>query len=395
MLCLDLDNFKIVNDTLGHQAGDSLLQIAAKRIQAALRKDDFAARIGGDEFAILQLTKEQPSAAIALASRMVEIMQKPIAIGDQEVLVGVSVGIALAPADGSDADALLKSADLALYRSKADGRGTYSLFTSQMNDTMQARRVLELDLRSALSADAFELFYQPIVNISSNKVTSFEALLRWHHPQRGLLSPAEFIPIAEKTGLIVPIGEWVLHEACARAAKWPDDIHVAVNLSPAQLKSANFLRSVFDALSSAQLSPKRLELEITESVLLQDSAAATATLRRLREIGVTISMDDFGTGYSSLSYLRKFPFDKIKIDQSFIRDLANGRDSIAIVHAITGLGNSLGVSTIAEGVETAEQLDRLKEAGCTEAQGFFFGAAKPLNEALSHLGRSRRLRVVA
>ncbi|HEY1749441.1 MAG TPA: EAL domain-containing protein [Xanthobacteraceae bacterium] len=395
VLCLDLDNFKIVNDTLGHQAGDALLQIAAKRIQTALRKNDLAARIGGDEFAILQLTNDQPSAAIALASRLVEIMQEPIVIGDQEVPVGVSVGIAQAPADGSDADTLLKNADLALYRSKADGRGTYCLFTPQMHVTMQARRVLELDLRSSLSADAFELFYQPIVNIANNKVTSFEALLRWHHPQRGLLSPAEFIPLAEKTGLIVPLGEWVLREACSQAAKWPDDVHVAVNLSPAQLKSANFLGSVLIALSSAQLSPKRLELEITESVLLQDSAAATATLRQLRELGVKISMDDFGTGYSSLSYLRKFPFDKIKIDQSFIRDLANGGDSLAIVHAVTGLGNSLGISTIAEGVETAEQLDRLKEAGCTEAQGYFFGAPKPLNEAIRHLGGSRRLRVVA
>jgi diguanylate cyclase (GGDEF)-like protein len=233
VLCLDLDNFKIVNDTLGHQAGDSLLQIAAKRIQAALRKNDLAARIGGDEFAILQLTKEQPSAAIALANRLVEVMQEPIMIGEQEVLVGVSVGIAQAPADGADADTLLKNADLALYRSKADGRGTYCLFTPQMNVTMQARRVLELDLRSSLSTDAFELFYQPIIDIASNKVTSFEALLRWHHPQRGLLSPAEFIPLAEKTGLIVPIGEWVLREACSQAAKWPRDIHVAVNLSPA------------------------------------------------------------------------------------------------------------------------------------------------------------------
>jgi diguanylate cyclase (GGDEF)-like protein len=395
VLCLDLDNFKIVNDTLGHQAGDSLLQIAAKRIQAALRKNDLAARIGGDEFAILQLTKEQPSAAIALANRLVEVMQEPIMIGEQEVLVGVSVGIAQAPADGADADTLLKNADLALYRSKADGRGTYCLFTPQMNVTMQARRVLELDLRSSLSTDAFELFYQPIIDIASNKVTSFEALLRWHHPQRGLLSPAEFIPLAEKTGLIVPIGEWVLREACSQAAKWPRDIHVAVNLSPAQLKSANFLRSVLGALSSSQLSPKRLELEITESVLLQDSAAATAILRQLRDLGVTISMDDFGTGYSSLSYLRKFPFDKIKIDRSFIRDLAKGGDSLAIVHAGTGLGNSLGISTIAEGVETAEQLDRLRAAGCTEAQGFLFGAAKPLNEAISHLDRNRQLRVVA
>ncbi len=395
VLCLDLDGFKTVNDTLGHQSGDELLQVAAKRLQGALRKDDLVARVGGDEFAILQQVSQQPSAATALASRLIEIMRTPVSIGDQQMPIGVSVGISLAPTDGTNADKLLKSADLALYRAKADGRGIYCLFEPQMDAAMQARRELELDLRRALGSDAFELYYQPIVDVASNEVTTFEALLRWHHPQRGLVPPLDFIPLAEETGLIVPIGEWVIRDACAEAAKWPGGVHVAVNLSPAQFKSPNLLKTVRGALTSSQLSPKRLELEITESVLLQDTDGAMAVLRELRELGVGISMDDFGTGYSSLSYLRKFPFDKIKIDRSFIRDLADGGSSLAIVRAVTGLGSSLGISVIAEGVETAEQLSRLKEEGCTEAQGFLFGAAKPANEAVHHLGGTRQLRVVA
>ena len=394
VLCLDLDNFKTVNDTLGHQSGDQLLQIAAQRIQGALREGDVVARVGGDEFAILQVVKDQPAGATALASRLVEVMGAPVMIGDHQMPVGVSIGISVAPTDGVDDDTLLKNADLALYRAKADGRGTYRFFEPEMDARMRARRELELDLRQALSTGAFELYYQPIVNVATNEVTSFEALLRWHHPKRGLISPVEFIPVAEETRLIIPIGDWVIREACAEAATWPGAVHVAVNLSPAQFKSRNLITTVLGALSASNLAPERLELEITESVLIQDIDAALRVLNRLRDLGVAISMDDFGTGYSSLSYLRKFPFDKIKIDQSFIRDLADGGDSLAIVRAVTGLGSSLGVSTIAEGVETTEQLNRLKAEGCTEVQGFLLGAAKPASEAIRHLG-AKRLRVVA
>ncbi len=395
VLCLDLDNFKTVNDTLGHQSGDQLLQVAAKRLEGALREGDLVARVGGDEFAILQLVKEQPAAATALAGRLVEIMRAPIKIGDHQMPVGVSVGISVAPTDGVDAVTLLKNADLALYRAKAEGRNAYRFFEPEMDARMRARRELELDLRQALTTAAFELYYQPIVNVASSEVTSFEALLRWHHPNRGMIAPLEFIPLAEETGLIIPIGEWVIRQACADAAIWPAKVHVAVNLSPAQFKSPNLIPTVISALSASQLSPQRLEFEITESVLIQDIDAALDVLSGLRNLGVAISMDDFGTGYSSLSYLRRFPFDKIKIDQSFIHDLADGGDSLAIVRAVTGLGSSLGISTIAEGVETAEQLNRLKAEGCTEAQGFLFGAAKPASEAIRHLGGTRQLRVVA
>jgi diguanylate cyclase (GGDEF)-like protein/PAS domain S-box-containing protein len=395
VLCLDLDHFKAVNDTLGHQAGDLLLQTMAARLRGNLRENDVVARFGGDEFAILQLDGQQPATATALACRLIEIMSAPVAIGDHQMPVGVSVGIALAPADGSEPDQLLKNADLALYRAKADGRSTYRFFEPDMDARMRVRRALELDLRMALKNGGFVLHYQPIVNVASGEITSFEALLRWPHPTRGLIAPLEFIPIAEETGLIVPIGEWVLQQACAEATKWPDTVRVAVNLSPAQFKNAKLVGTVVDALSKSGLPPQRLELEITETVLLQDTQAIMAVLHALRDIGVAISMDDFGTGYSSLSYLRKFPFDRIKIDQSFIRDLGESGDSLAIVRAVTGLGSSLGISTTAEGVETADQLRRLKAEGCTEAQGFFFGPAKPPDEAIRELTASRRLRVVA
>jgi diguanylate cyclase (GGDEF)-like protein/PAS domain S-box-containing protein len=396
VLCLDLDHFKAVNDTLGHQNGDRLLQVAAARIRGALHEGDLVARFGGDEFAVLQLAKDQPEAAAVLARRLVDVMSKPITIGEHQMPVGVSVGIALAPADGANADELLKNADLALYRSKAEGRSIYSLFEPEMDARMQARSALELDLRRALAERQFELHYQPIVNVASNEVSSFEALLRWTHPKRGRIPPLDFIPLAEETGLIIPIGEWVLREACAQAAKWPDRVHIAVNLSPVQFKGGHLVATVVGALAASGLRAQRLELEITESVLLQESDATLGVLHQLRDLGVAISMDDFGTGYSSLSYLRKFPFDKIKIDQSFIRDLADGGDSLAIVRAVTGLGSSLGITTLAEGVETAAQLAWLKAEGCIEAQGYLFGAAKPADEAIRHLtAPSPQLRVVA
>ncbi len=395
VLCLDLDRFKAVNDTLGHQHGDQLLKIAAERLRGALRESDCIARIGGDEFSVLQIAKDQPRAVTALARRLVEVMSAPIMIDDHQMQIGVSVGIALAPADGAKADQLLKNADLALYRAKAEGRGTYRFFEREMDARMQARHVLELDLRHAVSTCAFELHYQPIIDLGTNDVSGFEALLRWNDPTRGRITPAEFIPLAEETGLIIPLGEWVLREACRQAARWPDHVHIAVNLSAVQFKSANLVGTVVSALSSSGLAPNRLELEITKSVLLHDSDATLATLHQLRDLGVSISMDDFGTGYSSLSYLRKFPFDKIKIDQSFIRELADGGDSLAIVRAVTGLGSSLGIATVAEGVETPEQLKRLKAEGCTAVQGFYFGAARPAEEATAYLNKAPKLRVVA
>ncbi|MGA9951236.1 MAG: GGDEF domain-containing phosphodiesterase, partial [Xanthobacteraceae bacterium] len=331
----------------------------------------------------------------ALAQRIVDVMGAPISIGDQQICAGISVGISLAPGDAIDPDQLLKNADMALYRAKADGRGTYRFFEPEMDARMQARRTLELELRQAVTTAAFVLYYQPIVDLETNEISSFEALIRWQHPVRGLVSPDEFIPLAEENGLIIPIGEWVLREACAQAATWPEHVKVAVNLSAAQFKNANLASTVVSALAASRLAPTRLELEITESALLMDSEIVLTTLHELRNLGVGISMDDFGTGYSSLGYLRKFPFDKIKIDQSFIRDLANSPDSLAIVRAVTGLGNALGILTVAEGVETAEQLKCLKAEGCTKVQGFLFGAAKPATEAIRHLTANRKLRVVA
>ncbi|HEX4411028.1 MAG TPA: EAL domain-containing protein [Xanthobacteraceae bacterium] len=395
VLFLDIDRFKIVNDTLGHHYGDELLQIAAARMRGALRDSDVIARIGGDEFSILQSAKNQPAAVTALAHRLVDVMNAPIVISDQQMQVGVSIGISLAPADGAGPDQLLKNADLALYRAKAEGRGMYRFFEPGMDARMQARRELEFDLRHAVAANGFELHYQPIIDVETDEISGFEALLRWNDPIRGRIPPMDFIPLAEETGLIVPIGEWVLREACGQAACWPPHIHIAVNLSSVQFKSGSLVSTVINAMAASGLAPNRLELEITESVLLLDSEATLTTLHQLRDLGVSISMDDFGTGYSSLSYLRKFPFDKIKIDQSFIRELAEGGDSLAIVRAVTGLGSSLGISTVAEGVETAEQLKRLKAEGCDAVQGFYFGAAKPAAEATAFLKKSRKLRVVA
>ena len=380
VLCIDLDHFKRVNDTLGHAAGDALLQGAADRLRACVRETDIVARLGGDEFAIVQLQADQPRAATVLAERLIADLSRPFDIEGHQVVVGASVGIALAPSDGTEADQLMKSADMALYRAKADGRGVLRYFESEMDAKMQARRALELDLRKALVEHEFELFYQPIVDLQSNRVSGFEALLRWNHPTQGLISPADFIPIAEDMGLITPLGEWVLRQACREAAGWPERVKVAVNLSPAQFKSKALALVVTTALADSGLAPDRLELEITESVLLQDNDTVRGVLHQLRQLGVRISMDDFGTGYSSLSYLRSFPFDKIKIDQSFVRDMGQHDDSIAIVRAVAGLGRNLGMSTTAEGVETNEQLGRLRQEGCTEVQGYLFSRPLPASE---------------
>ena len=380
VLCLDLDQFKAVNDTLGHPFGDTLLMQVADRLRATLRESDTVGRFGGDEFALARVGGAQPQDVTALAERLAETLSAPYEIDGHQALIGVSIGIAIAPADGGNPDQLLKNADMALYRAKADGRGTYRFFEPEMDARMQARRTLEFDLRRALIRHEFEVYYQPVVQVASSAIVGFEALVRWHHPTRGLVMPGEFIPLAEEIGLIVPLGEWVLRQACIEATSWPDDIKVAVNLSPAQFKTRKVLETVIAALAASKLSSRRLELEITEGVLLVDHEATLAVLHQLRGLGVKIAMDDFGTGYSSLSYLRSFPFDKIKIDSSFIRNIDDDESSLAIIRAVTGLSTSLGMATTAEGVETREQLDRVSAEGCAEVQGFLFSKAVPASE---------------
>jgi diguanylate cyclase (GGDEF)-like protein len=380
VLCLDLDRFKNVNDTLGHPMGDALLRGVSDRLQACVRPSDTVARLGGDEFAIIQVGAQQPSDATMLARRLIEAIGGLFDIDGHQVVIGTSIGIAVAPVDGDDPDQLLRNADMALYRAKSDGRGTYHFFHPQMDALMQARRVLELDLRKALAAGEFELYYQPLIDLASNEVDGFEALVRWNHPERGLVPPLDFIPLAEEIGLIIPIGDWVLRQACLEAMSWAPTLSIAVNLSPAQFKSRSLALSVVAALAASGLPARRLELEITETVLLQDSAATLEVLHQLRELGVRISMDDFGTGYSSLSYLRSFPFDKIKIDRSFVAELGQSNDCVAIVRAVTGLGSSLGMATTAEGVETEEQLDMLRAEGCTQVQGYLFSPPRPAAE---------------
>ena len=381
VLCLDLDHFKGINDSLGHPVGDDLLKEVSRRLVQCLRDGDTVARLGGDEFAIVLIADESHASQVSsLASRLVGVVSEPYDIQGHQLVIGVSIGISMAPVDGSNSDQLLKNADMALYRAKADGRGTFRFFEAGMDARAQARRVLEVDLRAALARNEFEIYYQPIHNLVADEIIGFEALVRWNHPLRGLIPPMNFIPLAEDTGLIIPIGEWVLRKACMDAAQWSKQVSVAVNLSPTQFKNRDLVPSVLSALTISGLSAGRLELEITEAVLLQDSEATLATLHKLRGFGVRISMDDFGTGYSSLSYLRSFPFDKIKIDRSFVHELATRDDSMAIVRAVTGLGKSLGIATTAEGVETQEQLDILRAEGCNEVQGFLFNRPRPAAE---------------
>jgi diguanylate cyclase (GGDEF)-like protein/PAS domain S-box-containing protein len=395
VLCLDLDRFKDVNDSLGHAVGDELLKEVAKRLSACLRERDTVCRLGGDEFAIVQFGDEvQASEVSSLAQRLIETVEAPYDIQGHQLTIGLSVGISLAPADGEGPDQMMKSADLALYRAKSDGRGTYRFFEAGMDARAQARRLLEIDLRAALKRGEFEIYYQPIHDVRSDRIICFEALVRWFHPLRGMIPPLDFIPLAEETGLIVPIGDWVLRRACVDAAGWSQAVRVAVNLSPVQFKSRHLLTSVVSALTDSGLPAGRLELEITESVLLQETEATLATLHKLRELGVKISMDDFGTGYSSLSYLRSFPFDKIKIDRSFVSELATREDSAAIVRAVTGLGKSLGILTTAEGVETSDQLAVLRSEGCNEVQGYLFNPPRPASEVEKMLSDGS-LRIVA
>jgi diguanylate cyclase (GGDEF)-like protein len=389
VLCLDLDHFKDVNDTLGHSLGDALLCAVSTRLRELVRESDLVSRTGGDEFAIVQSATEASaaSAAAALAARLVEALSVPFDLGDHHVVIGASVGVAVAPDDGKDADQLLKNADMALYRAKDDGRGRFHFFEPQMDAKAQARRALELDLRKAITSGEFEVFYQPIVNLATNKISGFEALLRWNHPTRGRVSPSEFVPLAEETGLIVAIGEWTVRQACAEAMNWPSELRVAVNVSPVQFRGKGLVPAVLSALAAAGLPADRLELEITEAVLMHNDDATLGVLHQLRRLGVKISMDDFGTGYSSLSYLRGFPFDKIKIDRSFVLDLIEKPDSVAIIRAVAGLGHSFGITTTAEGVETQEQLDQMRAEGCTEAQGYFYSKPMPASEIAPLLSR--------
>ncbi len=380
VLCLDLDHFKGVNDTLGHPVGDRLLRVAAERLSACVREVDMVARFGGDEFAVVQHAPKRSEDVALLAQRIVDTLGQPYDLDEHRLVIGASLGIALVPTDGSEPDTLLKNADIALYQAKTAGRGTYRFFAPDMDAHLKQRRQLELDLHNAVLHHEFELLYQPVVDLSTFRVCAFEALLRWNHPKRGLLGPGEFIGLTEEMGLIVPIGQWALREACRAAAAWPNDVRVAVNLSSVQFRGEDLVRTVSEALRLTSLAGGRLELEITESVLLNNSERVLSILHELRALGVHISIDDFGTGYSSLSYLRSFPFDKIKIDQSFIRDLTGNKDVAAIVRAITRMSNSLGMSTTAEGVETSDQLFQVCAEGCTEVQGYLFSVPRPASD---------------
>lgn len=382
---LDLDHFKSVNDSLGHPMGDKLLSIVAQRLGGELREADIIARMGGDEFAIVERRVANPSDAASLASRLIDSVSQPYEIDGHLITIGVSIGIAVGPRDGGTGDEIIRNADLALYRAKSDGRGVFRFFEPEMDAKMQERCQLEKDLRNAVLRNEFELRFQPLVHLGDNRICAFEALLRWRHPERGYISPAIFIPLAEETRLIVPVGEWVIKEACNAAANWPGRIKVAVNLSAAQFRSGDVAKVVRDALTSSGLSADRLEIEITESILLDGNDSTLATLHHLRDIGVCVAMDDFGTGYSSLSYLQSFPFNKIKIDKSFIQGIGNDPSSLKIVRAVTTLANGLGIQTTAEGVESSAQLDAVRSEGCAEAQGFLMSKPLTLNEVDSLL----------
>lgn len=377
VLHIDLDHFMTLNDSLGHPIGDELLRAVGERLRANVGDNDLVARIGGDEFAVALSDISAASEAAAITTRICDAIRVPYEIAGHTLMVDSSVGISLAPDDGSDADALIKNADLALSRAKSEGRGIYRFFEPEMDARTQARRKIELALKNALPRDEFELFYQPIVNLKTNQITSFEALLRWHHPERGLILPTEFVPVAEEIGLIAPIGDWVIYQSCKEAATWPEHLKVAINLSPAHLARSNIIALITGALAAARLPANRVELEVTEAVLLHATENTLATLHQLRDMGVRIALDDFGTGYSSLSYLRSFPFDKLKIDRSFIKDIGENEESVAIIEAIAMLARALNVTTTAEGVETEQQLREIRRLGFTEMQGFLFSQPLP------------------
>ncbi len=380
VLFLDVDRFKVVNDTLGHRVGDMLLQEIALRLKQALAPADVLARLGGDEFAIVAPMTASVSELEALADRLIAAVNQSYEIDGHRVRSGVSIGIAVGPRDGSNCEDLLMAADLALYAVKASTRGTYRFYDRSMNQDINDRRQLEMDLREALEKGELELHYQPLIDLNRNVITGFEALARWRHPVKGMVPPAVFIPVAEDTGLVIGLGAWALKEACRTAATWGDDLKIAVNLSPVQFSSPDLFNVVNSVLAKTGLAPHRLELEITERVFIDDSEKTLSTLHRLKKLGIRIAMDDFGTGYSSLSYLRSFPYDKIKVDRAFVSDLAAGTEHIAIVQAVVSIARSLGMTTTAEGVETETQKEFLAALGCDEAQGYLFSAPVPMEK---------------
>ena len=384
-LVIDLDRFKDVNDSLGHAAGDALLRTVAQRLQSAVRSGDIAGRLGGDEFAVALTELEQPEFATKLAQRILQTLGDPYDLDGHEMRSSVSIGIAIGPQDAKTGDELLRCADAALYQAKRDGRATFRFFEPGMNDCLRSRRLLEQDLRRAIAEDGFDLHYQPLFDLREQQIVGYEALLRWDHPQRGNIPPGEFIPLAEETGLIVPISDWVLRTACREAAGWVEPHMVAVNLSAVQFSQTNVVAAVKAALDEADLSPHRLELEITESLLMSNTESVLADLHRLRHLGVSIAMDDFGTGYSSLAYLWRFPFDKLKIDRSFITDLETDPKVSEIVRTIISLGQTLNLAVTAEGIETSEQASALTKQGCDLGQGFYLGRPTPAADLFSAL----------
>ena len=394
VLLINLDRFKAINDTLGHATGDALLRAMAKRLQGCLLPSDLAARLGADEFAVLLPGCPGVQAAGA-ARRVVQALNAPYWIDDRRIVVSASVGISSAPDDGDSAEALLRNADRALDRAKAEGRATHRRFESSMDTALQERRAIGLELPEAMAAGQFELYYQPVVELAGGTVSGLEALLRWNHPKRGLVSPSLFIPVAEDIGQMDALGEWVLRQACAEARHWPAHLNIAVNISPRQLASAGLVAMVEAAMEAGGLAADRLEVEVTESIRLQGNPAVLSNLHHLRDLGVRIALDDFGTGYSSLSYLCSFPFTKIKIDQSFVKGIADRADCAAIVSVAAELGSRLGMTTTAEGVETADQLVRVRAAGCDEAQGYLIAPPRPLADAREWLASSRGGRVRA
>jgi diguanylate cyclase (GGDEF)-like protein/PAS domain S-box-containing protein len=386
LLYIDIDEFKHINDSLGHQVGDELLKAVAARLRSHIRETDLVARLGGDEFAVIQTSLGSADDAVEFVQRIHDAIRQPYDCLGHRLSTDASIGIALAPRDGTDLDKLVKNADLAMYGAKADGRRTHRFFEPAMETRAQLRLTMERDLRQALADGGFEVHYQPVVDLERDEVTGCEALLRWRHPERGMVSPAEFVPVAEDTGLIVELGDWVLRTACAEAATWPSHVRLAVNVSPVQLKSHTLVLKIMSALASSGLAAKRLELEITEAVLIRDDETALAILHQLRAVGVRIALDDFGTGYSSLSYLKRFPFDKIKIDRCFVNDVAEAGGSSAIVEAVVNIAVAGNMTTTAEGVETQPQKDRLRALGCTEMQGYLFSAPRPAAEVRRLLG---------
>jgi diguanylate cyclase (GGDEF)-like protein len=385
VLLIDLDGFKYVNDTRGHAVGDSLLREVGFRLRACAGASDTVIRLGGDEFALVRIDRQQRRDATSLARFIIAELSRLYEIDGYQVRVGASVGVAFPPEGGELLPDLLRSADIALYAAKADGGGSHQLFDPGMEETVRSRRALEMDLREALLRQELEVYYQPLVQLDPRRVSGFEALVRWHHPIHGMVMPGRFIPMAEETGLIAGIGQWVLRQACMEATRWPANTRIAVNISPVQFDRSDIVDVVAAALRESRLDPSRLELEITEGVVVLDTGDALATMRRLQALGVRLALDDFGTGYSSLSYLRSFPFDKIKIDQSFVRDLSEQVESQAIISAVVAVADSLGMTTTAEGVETQEQLDLLRRAGCTEAQGYLFSRPIPADQVAQYV----------